>query len=86
MLCVNFSAKWCAPCIKIASQFLKLPETYSDCVFAKVDVDQNLETTHECKITIMPNFHFYRNGLKIDSMSGADMEMLKRIILKHRNS
>ena len=86
VLCVNFSAKWCGPCQKIAPEFLKFPETYSDCVFAKVDVDENPDTTQKCKIANMPTFQFYRKGEKIDHMSGTDMEMLNRIVLKHRNA
>jgi len=38
---VDFTATWCGPCQRIGPEFVKMAEQYPDCVFVKVDVDDN---------------------------------------------
>lgn len=46
-------------------------------VMVKVDVDINAETKEHCKVTAMPTFKFYTNGKEVDSMTGANFNLLK---------
>jgi thiol-disulfide isomerase/thioredoxin len=38
---VDFTATWCGPCQRISPQFVAMADKYADCVFVKVDVDEN---------------------------------------------
>ena len=42
------------------------------------------ETSAACQIKCMPTFQFYKNGEKVDEMSGADPTKLKELITKHK--
>lgn len=39
LVIIDFHATWCGPCKLIAPKLHKFAETYSNAVFAKVDVD-----------------------------------------------
>ena len=41
LVCVDFTATWCGPCQRIGPEFVKMADKYTDCVFIKVDVDEN---------------------------------------------
>lgn len=72
LIAVDFTATWCGPCRHISPVFDKLATRNPDCIFLKVDVDQNSETSTACGISCMPTFQFYKNGNKVDEFSGAD--------------
>jgi len=82
---VDFFADWCGPCKAISPTFVELSVQFEDAQFIKVDVDQeNMETiVAECHITAMPTFLFFKNGLKIAEMKGADKIKLKELVEKH---
>jgi len=41
LVCVDFTATWCGPCQRIGPKFVEFAGVYTDCVFIKVDVDEN---------------------------------------------
>jgi len=84
LVCVDFTATWCGPCQRIGPEFVKMADAYPDCVFIKVDVDENEETSAACQIKCMPTFQFYKNGSKVEEMSGADPAKLKALVEKHK--
>mmetsp|Transcript_9051 Transcript_9051/g.23779 ORF Transcript_9051/g.23779 Transcript_9051/m.23779 type:complete len:187 (+) Transcript_9051:126-686(+) len=81
-LVVMFSARWCAPCNKIAPTFDECATSgdYKDTTFCKVDVDANEETATACGVSVMPTFHMYLRGKKLSELMGADPEKLKEAI------
>jgi len=84
LIVVDFTATWCGPCQRIAPDFAKLAEENPDCVFIKVDVDENEDTAQACGISAMPTFHFYKNNNKVDEMMGANLDGLKSMVVKHK--
>jgi thioredoxin 1 len=75
-------ATWCGPCRFISPIFEKLAEaTGSDDVFfAKVDVDAAEDVGQELGIRAMPTFIAFRDGEKVDSVTGADPGALERLV------
>jgi len=80
LVVVDFHATWCGPCHKIAPKFAELSTRFPKALFLKVDVDQCTQTAQEQNVSAMPTFIFYRNKVKLDSMRGADPNMLEEKI------
>lgn len=83
---VDFTASWCGPCNIIGPIFCKLADEHQDMHFVKVDVDDSEEIAEGCEVEAMPTFHFYKDGKKIDEMSGSDEGELKEKLEKHKSS
>ena len=52
--------------------------------FFKVDVDKNTAASSEAGINCMPTFHFYKNGEKIHTVEGGDLDAIKQAIADHK--
>ncbi|XP_050023553.1 thioredoxin-like [Dermacentor andersoni] len=85
LVVVDFYATWCGPC-KMIEPFLKQQsEILSDVViFLKVDVDENEEVASRYDISCMPTFLFIKNKEKLDEISGANQDMIKEMLAKHK--
>merc|ERR1712226_554925 len=84
LVVVDFTATWCGPCKMIAPKFEEYSKDYSDCVFLKVDVDDNSATAEKYEISAMPTFKFFKTKAAIDTFSGANADTLKERIEKHK--
>ncbi|XP_067886732.1 thioredoxin-like [Heterodontus francisci] len=80
LVVIDYFADWCGPCKMIAPKFTEFSDTFTDVIFYKVNVDEADDVAQKCQITSMPTFHFYKNGVKVRSMSGSDAKQLKKII------
>lgn len=77
---VDFWATWCGPCIAIAPWFKEMSEKHEKtAVFAKVDVDENSETSEKYEISCMPTFKAFYNGELFDTVEGADKKSLEKL-------
>jgi len=84
LLIVDFHAQWCGPCKMIAPKIVAMAEEMKDkCIFAKVDVDEAAEIAEEYEIQAMPTFLLFANGMKVDSMAGANEAKLRDLITKN---
>ncbi|XP_060886758.1 thioredoxin-like [Labrus mixtus] len=86
LVVVDFTATWCGPCKQIGPKFVeesKKPEN-KNVIFLKVDVDEAEDVSGHCKISCMPTFQFYKNGVKIDEFSGANAAQLIEKTQAHR--
>ncbi|XP_061525642.1 thioredoxin [Phycodurus eques] len=85
LIVVDFTATWCGPCKMIGPVFDSASENpaYADVIFLKVDVDTCEDVSTKCKISCMPTFIFFRNGVQIDSFSGANSTKLMEKLDAH---
>lgn len=82
---IDFWATWCGPCKMIGPVFEKISETPAGekVGFYKVDVDEQSQIAQEVGIRAMPTFVFFKNGEKIETVVGADLNKLQAAISKH---
>jgi thioredoxin 1 len=79
---IDFFAKWCGPCKKLAPQFeyLSLQEKYKNIIFCKVDVDEVNETADLCNVSSLPTIVAFDKGGIFDSVIGSDMQKINKLI------
>jgi len=77
LVVVDFFATWCGPCQRIAPFFEQLSVRYPSGVFLKLDVDKLQATAAAQGVRAMPTFNLYLNRAKVDSVTGADQQMLE---------
>lgn len=83
LVVVDFFAEWCGPCKKLAPVIDALARTSaSKVVFAKVDVDAARELAAAQGVKSMPTLLFFRNGVKVDQIVGADIAGLKERVAR----
>ena len=83
LVVIDFYAAWCGPCKMIGPKFEKMEADYPNAVFVKIDVDNNEETAEECEVEAMPCFQLYKDGVKVDEMTGANADALQKKIDTH---
>ena len=76
---IDFWATWCGPCKMIGPVFEKISETKAGETlgFYKVDVDEQSQIAQEVGIRAMPTFIFFKNGEKVETVVGADLNKLQ---------
>ncbi|XP_051983117.1 thioredoxin-like [Xyrauchen texanus] len=86
LVVVDFTATWCGPCQKIAPFYQGLSENpaNSNVVFLKVDVDDAQDVAQYCEIKCMPTFHFYKNGKKVNDLSGSNQAKLEEMLNNYK--
>jgi len=72
LVVIDIYADWCGPCKTIAPTFSNMAEEFPDVLFAKVNADENSETVQDLNISAMPTFKLYKNGKKIDELTGTN--------------
>ncbi|KAK3921337.1 Thioredoxin-2 [Frankliniella fusca] len=77
LVVIDFFATWCGPCKIIAPKLEEMSVEHPDVVFLKVDVDECEDIATEYNISAMPTFVFIKNKEKVDSFSGASVDLLK---------
>jgi thioredoxin len=84
LVVVDFTATWCGPCRFIGPIFEKLATENPEAEFVKVDVDEAEDVAARCSIQAMPTFHFYKGGVKVAEMMGADQAKLVSLVAQHK--
>ena len=68
---VDFWATWCGPCRKLGPVVDEIAETYQGKVkFAKVNVEESLETAKKYSISGLPSLLVFKNGEAVERMAG----------------
>lgn len=80
---VDFTAKWCGPCRRIAPVFDDLAKKFYDVLFVKVDVDKCPEISENYNIRAMPTFVVVRNMSEVSRIEGADEDRLVSLVEKY---
>ena len=85
LLVIDFTATWCPPCQMIGPKFVAMAEEFGDAVtMVKVDVDENAEAAQAAGIEAMPTFQFFKGGVKIDQVRGANEPGVREAITKYK--
>lgn len=72
LVLVDFNAKWCTPCRKIAVILEELEKEYAGkVVIATIDYDQNGEIIAGQKVKTVPTLRLYKSGKQIWEHEGA---------------
>ena len=83
---VDFYSDSCGPCRMIAPAFKKLAKEMKDrAVFAKVNVAMARDVASRMRVSSMPTFHFYEDGVKRHEFSGAGEYQLRQLAEKIAN-
>jgi thioredoxin 1 len=81
---VDFQKSKCSPCIRIAPKLAALSNKFEGKVnFYKIDADTSPEAKTIMKsqgIRSVPTFHIWRKGSQLDSVQGAKIDEVERII------
>ncbi|XP_073228165.1 thioredoxin-like [Porites lutea] len=84
LVVVDFYADWCGPCKLIAPKITAMAVEFSGkAYFAKVNVDENSEVAEIEGISAMPTFKLYKNGKKVDELTGANETKLREKIVSN---
>ncbi len=69
---VDFWADWCGPCHIIAPALDELADEYDGKVkFVKIDTEENFDTMSEYGIRGLPTLLIFKNGERVDQVTGA---------------
>tara|TARA_B100000035_G_C20562718_1_gene363277 strand:- start:124 stop:393 length:270 start_codon:yes stop_codon:yes gene_type:complete len=77
-----FTASWCGPCKSIYPEIETLNNKYTNINFYKIDVDEqeNDELCNKYNVSSIPYFLFFKDGVKIGEVVGADIKSVEKII------
>jgi len=75
---IDFFAAWCGPCKRIAPDYEKLADKYTDIEFVKCDVDDSSELAELFEVESLPTFLLINNLKVVHKIVGADMEGLTK--------
>eukprot|EP00877_Chromochloris_zofingiensis_P006974 jgi/Chrzof1/252/Cz01g08250.t1 len=70
LLCLYFSATWCAPSKLFEPKYKTLAELYPQVQFCKVDVDDVLELADSFSTSTIPTWVLIRNGSEVHRVEG----------------
>ncbi len=69
---VDFWAEWCMPCVMLAPVLEKLTKEYNGkIILAKVNVDENPQSSTQYKISSIPAVKMFKEGKIVDEFVGA---------------
>mmetsp|Transcript_11393 Transcript_11393/g.24044 ORF Transcript_11393/g.24044 Transcript_11393/m.24044 type:complete len:107 (-) Transcript_11393:906-1226(-) len=85
LVVIDFTADWCGPCKMIAPILESLSEEFEDVLFLKADVDRAADVAAACDIKCMPTFQFFKGGVKITELTGADPRKLKQLVEENKD-
>lgn len=81
---VLFEAPWCKPCKEIRLTLEDISQDANDFFIFSLNVDDQLITTRKYKVNAIPAIIFFRNGEKVDMLSGpVSKEVIKSTIKKN---
>lgn len=68
---VDFWAKWCGPCLAFEPIFAQISTHYADVVFAKVNIDEEMELAQDFQVKSIPFLMIFRREFAIFAEPGV---------------
>ena len=78
---VQYTASWCGPCKSLTPRLSNLSNKYSDVIFVKVDVDENMDAAKELFISSVPTVIIYNGDTLVNRSTGANVDSMYTKIL-----
>ncbi|MFK7000842.1 thioredoxin family protein [Flavobacterium oreochromis] len=77
---VDFNAKWCGPCKKLAPILEKVSKE-KKIKLIKIDTDKNPELAQKLNVEGLPTLHYYKNGKLVWENLGfiTEEELIKKL-------
>ena len=73
---VDFWSESCGRCIELMPEVMELAEKYgTEIKFCKLNIQGNRRLAMAQKVMGLPSFVFYKNGEKVEHLSGEELEM-----------
>jgi len=80
---IDYYADFCAPCRQIAPKIKDLAILYPNVSFYKVDVENVDDAATAYNVNAMPTFHFWKNGILLETIVGANLSAFKSVLKKY---
>lgn len=80
VVCVNVGAVWCNPCQMIYPDYASMAKRFNEgnrCLLLKENYDLGLSKD----VTGVPTFQFYFNGVRTDTIVGANLEEVEKTLV-----
>jgi thioredoxin 1 len=69
---LDFGAEWCAPCKKIEAMLSELAPNWTDkAVIGSIDIAVNPETPRKLGVLNIPQVLFFKNGQRVETVTGV---------------
>ena len=80
LIIFDFYADWCGPCKMIAQQLKPILQQTPEVALIKINVDVCESISEYYSVNSLPTFTFIRDNSILDTMEGADISKIQRII------
>lgn len=71
LVVVDFWAKWCGPCLAFSPIFENVSERHPDAIFAKVNIDEEIELAQDFAVRSIPFLMIFRREFAVFAEAGA---------------